>query len=477
MALLLTPLSGEGPAYRRLAAALRLLITDGRVLPGTRFPSERDLTAGLAVSRTTVTRAYDELRRRGYLVSQRGSGSVAALPGGQRPAGGPNLLDPGPADESWIDLSCAAPAATAGTAAAYTAALDELPRLLAGPGYHPAGLPALREVLATRFTAQGLPTDPGQILVTSGALAALAVVARAYLGTGDRVLVESPTYPNAVATLRRAGARLVGVPCPPSGLDPHTVALVAGQSRPRLAVLIPDHHNPTGTSMSDQDRSEVAAGLAAQGVLPVIDETLREVILEEPGDAQRPLPFAAHSAGAITVGSAAKSHWGGLRIGWIRAPHNQIGRLNTARLSLDLGAAVLEQLVLARLLTQIAPQAAAVGPHRRSQLREQRDSLLAALARDLPDWRVNRPTGGLSLWCRLPSPRSTAVVAAAERHGLLLVAGSAFAVDGHGLEGHLRLPFTLPPHDLQAAAHRLAEAWQRAGAERPGRMAGRPLIA
>ena len=70
----------RSPAYRGLAEALRVLITDGRVPVGVRLPSERELTDALGVSRTTVTRAYAELREHGFLVSRQGSGSVASLP-------------------------------------------------------------------------------------------------------------------------------------------------------------------------------------------------------------------------------------------------------------------------------------------------------------------------------------------------------------------------------------------------------------
>ena len=79
-------LAAGRPAYRALADALRLAVADGRIAVGTRLPSERELTAALDVSRTTVTRAYAVLRESGYLTSRRGSGSVATLPTGRRSA-------------------------------------------------------------------------------------------------------------------------------------------------------------------------------------------------------------------------------------------------------------------------------------------------------------------------------------------------------------------------------------------------------
>lgn len=71
----------RSPAYLGLADGLRMLVSDGRIAPGTRLPSERELTLELGVSRTTVSRAYAVLRDRGFLSSRRGSGSPAGEAG------------------------------------------------------------------------------------------------------------------------------------------------------------------------------------------------------------------------------------------------------------------------------------------------------------------------------------------------------------------------------------------------------------
>jgi len=133
------------PAYQALAEGLRRLVADGRILDGTRLPSERELTSALRVSRTTVAGAYAVLRDRGYLVSRRGSGSVVRVPGGPSAGGSlPSGDGPGVA----VDLSIAAPSAPPGMADAFESAVTELPRHLSGTGYSPFGLPELRELLA-----------------------------------------------------------------------------------------------------------------------------------------------------------------------------------------------------------------------------------------------------------------------------------------------------------------------------------------
>ena len=470
------------PAYRALADALRLAVADGRIAAGTRLPSERELTAALDVSRTTVTRAYAVLRETGYLTSRRGSGSVASLPSGSRVRGAGSLFPADP-DEGVIDLTCAATRAPAGVVEAYERGVARLPTHLAGAGYLTLGIPELREVIAERYSARGLPTGPDDILVTSGAVAGMGIVLRALLGHGDRVVVESPTYPNTVDALRRGGARLVPLAMDPDGWDVTESARTVRAAGASLAVLIPDFHNPTGALMSDADRATLARALTAAGTVPVIDETIAEVDLD--GSVAMPQPFAAHDPRAISIGSSSKSHWGGLRTGWIRAPRGLLPALVEARVTTDLGAPVLEQLVLLELM-RTSP---GLTPERRSDLCASRDALVDALRERLPEVTFRMPRGGLSLWCELPEHLdATTVALAAEDAGLLVAAGPRFAVVG-GLERWVRLPYVLPPDVMVDAVERLVSALESVRATSPrattrgtaarqaDRRAGRPLVA
>lgn len=458
----------RSPAYLALADGIRLLIADGRITAGTRLPSERELTRHLGLSRTTVTRAYAELRDRGYLVSRQGSGSHAHLPG---PSGSriDPVLSPGDVPEGTLDLSCAASAAPPGLTAAYEAALERLPAFLTGTGYFPSGLPALKEALARRYDERGLPTDPDQIIVTCGALAATAVTTRALVGVGDRVLVESPSYPNALASLARSGTRVVGAAVDPEGWDLDAMVATLRQASPTMAYLIPDFQNPTGLLMPDEKRAELGAALARARTTAVVDETLVEMALD---DLDMPLPMAAHLDDCVSVGSASKAYWGGLRLGWIRAPRGRAGALVSSRLSLDLGAPLLEQLVLTVLLEEPS----VVLEHHREQLRASRAVLTAALSAQLPEWTYRAPQGGLALWCRLPAAASSALSATAQQHGLLLPPGPTFAPEG-GLERFVRLPYTRPADELEEAVARLVPAWADAQDPRAASPRRSPLVA
>ncbi len=466
----LAALAGDfdrSPAYAGLAEALTLLIGDGRVGLDARLPSERELTGALGVSRTTVTRAYAALRDAGYAEARRGSGTFTRVPGGRARAHDRALL-PRPGDQHAIDLNCAAASAPPGLAAAYTEAAAELPAYLGGHGYFPAGMPELQRAIAATYDARGLPTDPDQIMVTPGALSAASIVARAFSGPGDRVLVESPVYPNATEAIRHGGARLTGSPVDPDGWDLDALGAALHQVRPRLTYLIPDFQNPTGHLMSEDQRAAYAGHLRRAGTIAVVDEAHQALALE---GQEMPRPFAAYARDTLTLGSASKSFWGGLRLGWIRAPHGTMDQLTRARVAMDLGAPVMEQLVLTRLLAEGAP---VLGEHR-TRLREQRDRLAAAVRALLPDWRYRLPGGGLALWCELPRPLATAVTTEAERLGVIVTPGPVFAAEG-GLDSFVRIPWTRPGAELEEAVRRLAAAWEvvrdapGAGTRGPGRV-------
>ncbi|MFL6061369.1 MAG: aminotransferase class I/II-fold pyridoxal phosphate-dependent enzyme, partial [Marmoricola sp.] len=232
------------------------------------------------------------------------------------------------------------------------------------------------------------------------------------------------------------------------------------QVRPDLAYLVPDFHNPTGHLMPAEARAEVAARLRTVGAVAVVDESMVDLAL----DGEVPEPLGAHARDAITVGSVSKPFWGGLRVGWLRAPAEAMDAMVRSRLSLDLGVPVLEQLVAADLLRD--PEA--LLSEKRAVLRAGRDAAVAALTTHLPDWKVRTPGGGLSLWCELPEARSTDLLPRAAEHGVLLAPGPSFAPEG-GLDRFLRLPFTQPAHVLADAVARLVPAWEATLGTSPAR--------
>ena len=441
-----------GVAYRDLADQIRLLIVDGRITAGARLPSERELAAATGLSRTTTARVYAELRDAGLLLSRRGSGSVVCVPFAESSA---SSLIVTPEDDAGIAMTYAAPVAPAGLGRAFENAIARLPGLLSTTGYLPDGLPVLREMLAARYEERGLPTSPDQIIVTSGALGALSLIARTFVEQGDRVLVEAVSYPHAHEAFTTSGARLSTLPVVQHGpWDVETAVDMLASSRHRAAYLIPDFHNPTSAVMPEAAREALARAMRRAGTLAVIDESQRDVNLD---GIELPPSFGTFDRDAMLVDSASKTFWGGLRVGWIRAPRDLVMPLVQARMTHDLGTAAFEQLVFAEVLQDPEP----VLTSALNGFRTQRDHLVDLLATHLPDLAVSPPAGGLSIWAGLPDHNSTRLVAAAREHGLLLTPGPRFfsgaPVAG---EAHLRLPYTQAPAVLEDAVHRLAKAYE-----------------
>ena len=441
------PLAPDVPAYLGLARSIRGMVMDGRLASGSRLPSERLLADRLGLSRTTVTRAYGSLRSSGWAVARQGSGTTVRLPVTDRAPS--HSLVPTPTHDT-IDLSAAAGPAPEGTADLVKRALEWLPATLTGAGYEPYGALHLRERIASRYEARGVPTTADQVVVTAGAVLAISVALHALTRPGDRVVVDSPTYPGALGAIATSRARAVPVALD-SAWDLPAWAEAVRRARPSVAYLIPDFHNPTGLLMPTEQRAHLAGLLSGAGVVPLVDETVAELDF---GESEPVRPFAAADPEAVTVGSLSKVLWGGFRVGWLRCPPRLVDTIRRQAETLSLGASALDQLVATTYLENPRPVHTAV----LDRLRRARHTWHAALARELPDWQVPTPRGGLALWVTLPARLSTELALAARSHGLTVVPGPRFSPD-RTHTNRIRLPLTLPPDVIDDAAVRLAAAW------------------
>src|SRR3954465_15766666 len=305
--------SYSGPAYQGLADGIRMLIVDGRLPVGAQLPSERALADSLRVSRTTVTAAYTQLREDGYLNARRGARSTTALP----ISGGTAVAAQAPAKASLAEATLAAPVGPMMDAFA-DAARDVMP-YLHDIGVELTGVTPLRQAIAERYCARGLPTEPDEILVTTGALQAIGLILATYTQPGDRVLVEQPTYHGALSAITTSGARPVPVAMADDGWELDAIRAAVRQLAPNLAYFVLDNQNPTGMTLSEAGRRHLGSIVSEPRPRRIIEEPIAGMWLDRPV----PAPMAAFMPSrrdlVMTVGSVSKSFWGGLRIGWIPA--------------------------------------------------------------------------------------------------------------------------------------------------------------
>lgn len=488
--------SGADPLNEQLAAAIARAIELGDLPAGTRLPAERQLAAQLGLSRTTIVSAYDRLRSAGLVRSRQGSGTRVAQrrPGlttsylDEVPASGPapatravrtgapppqpfageppsvGLMTPDVDDaiELTIGAMPAVPEVFEATAAVLR---EDLPALMADAGYDPFGLPALRVEIAAHLRRHGVPTTPDQVLVTTGAQQAIALIAAQLGGPDATVVLENPTYIGAIDAFRAAGNRLVPIPVDEHGGRVDVVELLAAGGPLRLVYVVPTFQNPTGSVMPEERRRRLVRAAHDLGFLVVEDLTT------DPAPAAgHPPPLASFDPDerVITIGSLSKLAWGGLRIGWIRAARPLVARLLAGKIVADHSTSVVTQAIGARLF----PDLGSIAERSERRAAERRDVLTTALAERLPEWRWTAPRGGLSLWVRLPGADATAFTRLAAEHGVIVRPGPVASPDG-GYRDHVRIAYGAEPVRLVEGVERLARAWE---AYAPAARQARPSI-
>jgi 2-aminoadipate transaminase len=327
-----------------------------------------------------------------------------------------------------------------------------------GPG---GGYGPLREWLAERHGV-----EPSRVVITSGSLQGFVFVAEHLARAGSRVLVEAPTYDRPLRILTRLGAEIVPVEMDEEGLVPEAVeeALEAGDA-PAFLYTIPTFQNPSGRTLSVERRLRLAE-IARERQLLVLEDDPYGLVRYE----GRPLPGIyelAEGEGVAYASSFSKTVAPGLRVGWFVLPPRLAAEIEALAVSTYISPPYVTQATVLEFLRQDAfePNLQRVN----GLLRERRDAMLEALARELPeDASWTRPEGGYFVWVELPSgPPSSELLAEAEEAGVTFVKGSDFFPGGRGGERALRLAFSYVSPEEVAAGVSLLGALARAAAPAP----------
>jgi GntR family transcriptional regulator/MocR family aminotransferase len=466
----------KGPLYMQVAAAILAAVRERRILPGMALPGVRDLADRLGVTVNTILAALRELQDQGWLTSQERSGFFVADPlpdsAPMRPAAAGAGAPPGydlpvhlqpitSAANVLMDLTDGladarlAPSLALGRA--YQRGLKlKGPKLLGASDFK--GLARLREAVAEHLKIQrAILAGPEQILVLRSTSMAVAVVAQALIGpAGGAVAVENPGNPLVWETLRQAGAApLLALPVDGEGVDVAALERLLDQgAAPRLVVLTPQCHFPTGAALSEPRRSRLLE-LSRRHRFAILELDPEFDYLLAP---QRPL--ASVDAGqVIYAGSLSRILAPGVRVAYVVAPEPLAGLLARARQHVDWQGDPVQEWALAELILDGELQRQL---HRvRKAAAERREALEDALSHAMGPLLAFDGPAAMTLWLRgagrLAQPdRFSMWIRACQSRGLKLRLGRHYELEGRDLAA-TRMGFTgFTPEELQRAVALMA---------------------
>ncbi len=316
------------------------------------------------------------------------------------------------------------------------------------------GLAPLRAYIARR---RGVA--PEQVLVTSGSQQGLDLIGRVFLDEGDAVLVERPTYMGALQAWNVYDARYREVPTDPAGLVPEALP----EEPVKLAYVLPNFQNPTGSLLPEERREAVVAWARERGVFVVEDDPYGHLYF----DAAPPASLQSRwPEGVLYLGTFSKIVAPGLRMGYVIGPEEVIHALAQAKQAADLHSQAYGQAILAELA-----EAGVIGRQEartRELYRRRAERMLGLLEAYMPAGvRWAPPHGGMFVWLTLPEGVDTlALFERAIEEGVAYVPGAVFAATG-GLANALRLTFvSVPEEQMEEGVRRLAAVLEKALAAR-----------
>jgi DNA-binding transcriptional MocR family regulator len=409
-----------GPRFLQIADALQAAVMDGSLKPGDRLPPQRQLAAQLDVDLTTVTRAYDEARRRKLLEGRGARGTYVAAPKVEL--------------NSILDLSMNTPPPPDGVD--FDDMLKQgLSQVLMGAdnellmNYHLGGgsdsdCKAGASWLAPMFG----DLDPGQLVVCPGAQAALAALILALTEPGDVILAEPATYPGLRAAATQFGRHIVAVEADKHGMVPGMLEAACRRHKPGLVYLNPTLQNPTAVTMPERRRKELAA-IAKRRSLHIVEDDPYWLLADAP-----PPPVATFAPEQVAyISTLSKCLTPGLRVAFVLVRDAQererfLAALRSfALMTAPLTAALATQWIFdgsaARLMEGVCKEA---------RLRQR-------MARDILAGRYVGAGDGLHVWLELPAYWNCAQLArAAGSEGIAVTPAEAFAT-GSGSVNAIRI--------------------------------------
>lgn len=401
-----------GPRFLQIADALQAAVADGSLQPGDRLPPQRLLAARLDVDLTTVTRAYDEARRRNLLEGRGARGTYVAAPKVElTPTLDLSMNTPPPPDGVDFDDML-----KRGLAQVLMRADNELLMTYHLGGGSDADRKAGARWLAPMFGH----LDARQVVVCPGAQAAIAALILALTAPGDVILAEPTSYPGLRAAATQFGRQLVAVDADEHGMVPEMLEAACRRHKPGLVYLNPTLQNPTAVTMPARRRKAVA-DIARRLDVRIVEDDPYWLLADAP-----PPPLATFAPDRVVyISTLSKCLTPGLRVAFVlvRDPHER-ERFLAALRAFALMAAPLTAALATQWILDGSADSLMQGVRNETRLRQR-------MARDILAGRYDGPGDGLHVWLPLPAYWNSAQLArAADSEGIAVTPAEAFAVGG-----------------------------------------------
>lgn len=409
-----------GPRFLQIADALQAAVANGSLKPGDRLPPQRQLAAQLDIDLTTITRAYDEARRRNLLEGRGARGTYVAAPKVELTA--------------VLDLSMNTPPPPDGvdfddmlkqglSQVLMRADNDLLMNYHLGGGSDP-DRKAAAQWLAPMFGH----LDAQQLVVCPGAQAAIAALILALTEPGDVILAEPTTYPGLRAAATQFGRRLIAVAADKNGMLPEMLEEACRQHKPGLVYLNPTLQNPTAITIPERRRKELAS-IAKRRNVRIVEDDPYWLLADAP-----PPPIATFAPEQVYyISTLSKCLTPGLRVAFvlIRDPHER-ERFLAALRSFALMVAPLTAALATQWILDGSADGLMAGVRKEARLRHR-------MARDILAGRYGGAGDGLHVWLELPAYWSSSQLArAADSEGIAVTPAEAFAT-GSGTVNAIRI--------------------------------------
>lgn len=405
--------------YKQIADYIKKRIAIGEWGIGSKLPTQRELAKAFNVNRSTIVEALDELKSEGLIEGKGSGGTVVinntwSLLASTSPLNWYNYIKSGiykpnratiqsinklEYENDIIRLGTGELSPELYPKEMMKTVLNNISDKVTSLGYEePKGLLFLRETIAQYLKKFNINVSPSSILIVSGSLQALQLVAMGILQPGSTVLVENPSYLKSLYIFESSGMKLKGIGMDDNGIKSDEMVKNSSNSGTTLLYTIPTFHNPTGRIMPQVRRKQILE-ICEKSRLPIIeDDAYGELWLDE----EPPMPLKAIDKHGIVLymGSISKSLAPGLRIGWIVGPESVIERLGDIKMQTDYGASSLSQWAVAEWISSGLYESYVIELREALKIRRKtaQDTLEKHFS-NIAEWNI--PKGGFYIWLKL----------------------------------------------------------------------------